>query len=192
MKIAALALASAALAGLTQSVFAQNDADRSDRIEYGPGMHRHFQNDDGQSATAGRGRDWSDRDRRRDRDSSETRDLGRMHRWSMHGDMQGHMTPPWRMHERAGNANEAAHFRFRRGQAAIDVQCPRAESLQACVNAAGQLLDKIANVRERNAQGTTSGSGLGSEDGDPSGSQPGSLSNQQLDQSGGSRSRLGE
>jgi hypothetical protein len=128
-------------------------------------MQRQFQNDDEQSGRSGQGRNWSNRDDWRDRNSSDSRDWGRMHRWSMRDDMQGRMGRMMRMHERMANADEgAAHFRFRRGQAAVDIQCPQGESLQACVNAAGQLLDKIANLRDGNAQGATQGMGLGSDD----------------------------
>ena len=200
MKIAVFAFASAtALACASPALAQQNmSRDQSDQSgqtdsQYGSGMHRQFQNDD-ESRTSGQGNNWSDRDDWRDRNSSDNRDGGRMHRWSMHGDMQGRMGRMMRMHERMANANEAAHFRFRRGQAAIDVKCPEGESLQACVNAAGQLLDKIANLRDRNAQGTTQGMGVGS--GDSSGSvkpqSGGALSNQELNSPGSSGSQSGQ
>jgi hypothetical protein len=55
----------------------------------------------------------------------------------------------WRMHERMANASEgAAHFRFRRGANVIDVRCSQGDTLQACVNAAGQLIDKLAKLHE--------------------------------------------
>jgi Ni/Co efflux regulator RcnB len=192
MKIAILAFASATAIACASPALAQQNMnrDQSNQTEsqYGSGMHRQFQNDD-ESRTSGQGNNWSDRDDWRDRNWSDNRDWGRMHRW-----VQGRMGPMWRMHERMANANEAAHFRFRRGQAAIDVKCPEGESLQTCVNAAGQLLDKIANLRDRNAQGTTNGLGLGSDDSGTS-MKPqsgGSLSNGQLNSPSSSGSQSGQ
>ena len=168
MKIAAIALASAAVIGLAQPSFAQqymnrDQSDRPDQWQHGSGLQHQFQYEDEQSSTSGQGGHWSDRDDRRDHNTSDDRDYGHEHEWSRRGNMEGRMGSMWRMHERMAHANEgAAHFRLRRGQAAIDVRCPQGESLQACVNATGQLLDKIANLREPNAQGATSGSALGS------------------------------
>jgi hypothetical protein len=46
----------------------------------------------------------------------------------------------------------------------LDVKCPENESLQACVNAAGQLLDKVAGLRNgTTASGATNGAGLSGE-----------------------------
>lgn len=194
MKIAAIALASATLIALAEPGYAQQNTnrDQSDRMErpqHGSGMQRQFQNDDEHSGTTGRGRDWSDRDEWRDRNSSDSRDGDRMHRRNMHGNMEDRMGAMMRIHERMAKGNEgAAHFHFRRGQAAIDVQCPQGQPVQVCVNAAGQLLDKIANLRDRNAQGATQGMGS---DSDTMTSRPGApLSNQQLDsrKSGGADS----
>lgn len=196
MKVAVIALASAGLIGFAQPGLAQQNtnrdqSDRMDRPQYSSGMHRQFQNNDERSDTSGQGSNWSDRNDWRDRNGSDDRDRERMHRWSMHGNMQGRMGAMWRMHEHA-NANEAAHFRFRRGQAAIDVQCPQGEALQACVDAAGQLLDKIANLRDRNAQGATSGMGFGSEDSSQMSPQPdGSSANQEFNRPRRSRSQSG-
>jgi hypothetical protein len=185
MKIVAIALVSAALIAFAGPSFAQQNmnrdqSDHMDRSQYGSGMHRQFQNDEEQSGTSGQANNGSDRDNWRDRNSSDNRDWGRIHRWGMRGNMEGRMGSMMRMHERMANANEgAAHFRFRRGQAAIDVQCPEAESLQTCVNAAGQLLDKIGALRDRNAQGATQGMGLGSENSGTAGSQSGGSSSDQ-------------
>jgi hypothetical protein len=186
MKIALIALTSAALFGYAQPGFAQQkmDQDQSnhmDRSNNGLGMHSQFQNED-ETGTSGQGNSWSDRDNWRDqqnaREDSEDQDSGRMHHWRMHGNMQGGMTPPWRMRGRMAQANEAAHFRFRRGPAVVDVQCPEGESLQTCVNAAGQLLEKIASLRG-SAQGNTTGMGSGNNTGLSINPQSGSsLSNQ--------------
>lgn len=42
-----------------------------------------------------------------------------------------------------GRSGGGAHFRFSQGDARIDIRCPQNKSLQNCVQAAGQLLDKI-------------------------------------------------
>lgn len=58
----------------------------------------------------------------------------------------------WLMH--AGGA----HFRMRRGNAVIDIQCPRDESVDNCVNAAGRLIDKVASMHRPGSSGATNGS----------------------------------
>ena len=39
-----------------------------------------------------------------------------------------------------------AAFRFRKGDASIGIKCPSAETVQACVSAAGTLIDKISSM----------------------------------------------
>jgi hypothetical protein len=39
-----------------------------------------------------------------------------------------------------------AHFRFQRGNARIDIQCPANQSLKDCVDAASTLIDKVAHM----------------------------------------------
>jgi hypothetical protein len=154
MKFAAIALASAlAAAAFALPSFAQqNQSDQPNQNQYGQGGQNQFQN--------GR-EDWRQGRNERDDDDSGG-GWRRMHRFGMGGGMQGMMDRMER-HHRFANENEGAHFRLRRGQAMIDVKCPENESMQACVNAATQLLDKVAGMRNGNtAAGTTNGTGLGS------------------------------
>jgi hypothetical protein len=195
MKIAVLALASAAVVAFAYPALAQQNMNRDqsnqiDRLQHGSGMQGQIDNDDEESGASGQGNNWADRaDWRAEQNGRGDHDGGHMHHWGMRGNMQGGMTPPWRMHERMAHENGAAHFRFRRGPAMVDVQCPENASLQACVNATSQLLDKIAaNMRNRNAEGATSGSNLGSEE-EGTSEQPqsgGSMSNQLLNRRSGS------
>jgi hypothetical protein len=41
-----------------------------------------------------------------------------------------------------------AHFRFTRGDARIDIQCPANEDVEHCVKAAGELVDKVMRTKE--------------------------------------------
>jgi hypothetical protein len=77
-----------------------------------------------------------------DEDSGGDRDSGpRWHR--RHHDMGGddHMGMMGMMMRPRG-----AHFRFRRGDARIDIQCPARESLQSCVEAATELIDRVSRL----------------------------------------------
>jgi hypothetical protein len=47
------------------------------------------------------------------------------------------------MHGQPMMMQRAAMFRFRRGDAEIDIKCATDESTQACVEAAGTLIDKL-------------------------------------------------
>jgi len=168
MRIAAIAFASifAAALGFAQPGFAQQNQNQSNQngdTQSGPGMQGQ-----GPRGPNGPGPNWRSNENWRNAQGDQDDEYWRPGwrrgpRWGM----EDRMGPMWRMHrrmERMEEANAAAHFRFRRGQAAIDVKCPEGESLQACVNAAGQLLDKIANLRSSNAAGTTNGSGQESQD----------------------------
>jgi hypothetical protein len=53
-----------------------------------------------------------------------------------------HMPPP-------PPPSKAAHFRLRNGNAGIDVKCADDEPMKACVDAAGQLIDKLSGIPER-------------------------------------------
>ena len=46
----------------------------------------------------------------------------------------------------------AAGFRLRRGDAEIDIRCAPNEPMQACVNAAGTLIDKVAAMQQPRTQ----------------------------------------
>ena len=67
------------------------------------------------------------------------------------GSMMG-QRPGWMMGRRAGwrrghhHEPRGAHFRFVRGDARIDIQCPANQSLKDCVDAASTLIDKVANM----------------------------------------------
>jgi hypothetical protein len=138
MKVALIALAATAatLVGFAQPSFAQNvDRDQSNSTDSWQGGPRN-----------------SDRDAWHGQTPDERQDWRRMHGRSMGEDGGGRW---WRMHERMVNANEAAHFRFRQGSAVVDVRCSQADSLQACVNAAGQLIDKVAKLHEDTKASTT-------------------------------------
>ncbi len=56
-----------------------------------------------------------------------------------------------------------ARFRFSRGDAHVDIKCPQNESLQSCVQAAGQLLDKLHSLRS-SAEAAQPSSGGGRSD----------------------------
>jgi hypothetical protein len=43
-------------------------------------------------------------------------------------------------------SDPAAHFRFRRGDAEIDIHCALQEPMRACVDAASTLLDKVQSM----------------------------------------------
>ena len=57
----------------------------------------------------------------------------------------------WMMRHRPGG-DGAAFFRFRRGDAEMDIKCPVGENVQACVAAAGSLMDKVGSMQQPKAQ----------------------------------------
>lgn len=48
------------------------------------------------------------------------------------------------MHEMHHRESKAAHFRFRKGDAMVDIKCAEDEPMKACVDASSSLLDKLA------------------------------------------------
>ena len=65
------------------------------------------------------------------------------------------MHPRWGMmhhHHHEDDENGAAVFRFRRGDAEMDIKCPADENVQACVAAAGTLMDKVAGMQQPRQQ----------------------------------------
>lgn len=60
------------------------------------------------------------------------------------GPREGRMGGFMRMHMRPSMTmpSKAAHFRFRRGDAMIDIKCADDEPMKACVDAGTALLDK--------------------------------------------------
>ncbi len=124
MRIAGIALGSVLLGiGLVQPSLAQQE--QSGRQ---PGNQDQLQSENsGQSTARGDYDDWASR-------------RERMRAWHMH---EG-MGPMWR--NRFARETNGAHFRLRRGQALVDVKCPENDSLQSCVNAISQLLDKVRAI----------------------------------------------
>ncbi len=74
----------------------------------------------------------------------------------MHGEMHGDMGPGGPMGHRMGwmhrmmemhhmhPPSKAAQFRFRKGDAMVDIKCADDEPMKACVDAGSALLDKLA------------------------------------------------
>ena len=62
-------------------------------------------------------------------------------------------------HRGRGPMLQGAHFHFVRGNARVDIQCPPQNDMQSCVQAAGQLLDKIGILAEPGAGTNSSGTG---------------------------------
>lgn len=152
MKIAALALAStfALVLGCAQPVFAQT----RDQIGAGSQPYAQDRPDMGNgNATTGSS---SDEQNGNWRDDNGEREGGRGdHQWN-----EGRMgMAPMMMrhrHQMMMNAMGGAHFHFARGKARIDIRCPAQANLQACVHAATELLDKIAELQH--GGGNTTGS----------------------------------
>ena len=61
-----------------------------------------------------------------------------MHHWGRMGMMRMHMHP----------MSKAAHFRFRRGDAVVDIKCADDEPTKACVDASSALMDKLAATQK--------------------------------------------
>lgn len=57
----------------------------------------------------------------------------------------------WRMMRHHHEGDGAAFFRFRRGDAEMDIKCPAMENVQACVAAASALMDKVASTQQQKA-----------------------------------------
>ncbi|HXD44180.1 MAG TPA: hypothetical protein VN655_03515 [Pseudolabrys sp.] len=119
MNIASLALATAlaAILGCAQPAFAQTQ-DQTGATN--PDSMNNGAGDDGN----GNSRSWAER---------RSMTIG----------------PMWRHRRMMIGAAGAggAHFHFARGKARIDVTCSVQEDTEACVRAAGQLIDKIAELR---------------------------------------------
>jgi hypothetical protein len=177
MKFAALALAStfALAVGCAQPVFAQTQ----DQTGAGNQPYAQGQSDtENGNATTGANTDeqngnWRD-------DNGDHDGWRRRHEWR-EGRMG--MGPMMRRRHRMimMNAMGGAHFHFARGKARIDIRCPAEANLQACVHAATELLDKIAELRHGSDNTTgsanqnndrTNGSALGQEQNAPDSATP--------------------
>ncbi len=117
-----------------------------------------FQNPNGNSANSN---NW--RGNRMGNDESNSQN-DNDRRWDHHWRMEGRMGRMWHHRMMMGMMrSQAARFNFSNGEARMNVQCPSTESLQDCVQAAGQLLDKISNLRKSaGGSSTSSGSTRGS------------------------------
>lgn len=150
MKLAPVALATALAAtlGFAPAVLAQS-SDRGDRDD----RRTEYRSDRGERDEDGDRR----RDRAEDRESRRggDRDEGRRgyHRGPHHG-----MAHAWGRMQ--GGPQRGARFKIESGDARIDIQCPAHVEIQSCVQAAGQLLDRIGK-RDDGTKPTpgTSGSG---------------------------------
>ena len=58
----------------------------------------------------------------------------------------------WGMMRHRHEGDGAAFFRFRRGDAEMDIKCPAMENVQACVAAASTLMDKVASTQQQKSQ----------------------------------------
>jgi hypothetical protein len=174
MKIAALALAStfALAVGCAQPVFAQTQ----DQTGAGNQPYAQDQSDtDNNNATTGanNGQNGNWRDEENDNSRGD-------HGW--HDRRMGMGPMMWRRHHMMMmGALGGAHFHFARGKARIDIQCPAEDNLQACVHAATQLIDKLAELRRNGESNTgsatpgndeTNGSALGQQPNEQNGAAP--------------------
>jgi hypothetical protein len=85
------------------------------------------------------------------------------YRWSNNMPMHQRMGAMWRRRMMM-QAMGGARFHFTRGNARIDVRCSAQEDMQACVRAAGELLDKVAELHGARGANTT-GSAAGENSG---------------------------
>jgi hypothetical protein len=166
MKIAAIALASAlaSLAFAQPSWAQQNDHDQIGQMQYGPG---HDQFRDGMRRdrdTYGQGENWhhdgdwrgGDNHGQRGWHHDEDRMEGRMGMGGMNPHVRGRFAQ-----------EQGATFVFGNGRARMAVHCPANESVETCVRAASQLLDKIGSLRsgaDTGPSGGNTGSSSSSDD----------------------------
>jgi hypothetical protein len=166
MKIVSLALASTFAVAVfsAQPVLAQNqngpDSSNAASSENGAGMNNN-------DATAG-SEAQSDAENRlgRNAQGSSGPHAGGM-AWRHGGrfsqddrrDMRRRMME--RHHQMMMGAMRGARIRLSRGNARIDVECPPRADIKACVDAAAELLDKVAGLhRGAEQEGATSGSAV--------------------------------
>ena len=119
MRTALLSAVAALVLTSTYSVssFAQHDDDTYRAPDGGDGYRMHYRGEND--------------DRSEDRQDNGNMDRGR-DRWRDTGSM--------------ARMRSGARFQFSRGDAHIDIRCPQNESLQNCVLAASQLIDKVQSL----------------------------------------------
>jgi hypothetical protein len=152
MNITPFALVLAAAIGCAQPAFAQTQDQTGAMPTDQASQDAHATTGAG---SAGRG-NW--RDDEQDSAASERDGSGNSRgQWNDRGRMVMRMGPMWR-HRQMMMGAMGAHFRFTRGNARIDVRCSVQEDTEACVRAAGQLIDKIAELHESADRDNTTGS----------------------------------
>jgi hypothetical protein len=126
MRTALLSAVAALVLTSTYSVssFAQHDDDTYRAPGGGDGYRMHYRGDYDE-----RSEDRQDNEHM-DRGSDRWRDMGPMMR-----------------------SGGGARFQFSRGDAHIDIRCPQNESLQNCVQAASQLIDKVHSLAPDPSEG---------------------------------------
>ncbi|MGN6570651.1 MAG: hypothetical protein ACTHLO_04470 [Pseudolabrys sp.] len=154
MKTASLALAAAlaTIVGCAPPAAAQTQ-DQTGAAT----VDRAAPDDNGSAATNGVGNS-EQRDDMRGEDRDNPADSANAPRqWRDRGPMVMPMRPmlPQRRMMMRGTG---AHFHFARGKARIDVTCSPQEDTEACVRAAGELIDKIAELRGGANRDNTTGS----------------------------------
>lgn len=178
MKIAPLAIAATlaaavgcALPALAQSQDQTGAAPNRERS----GMHDQMMNGTDQNESATTGANPGDRSANEQDDDDDNAGGGNWnwhhrYRWSENGPMRGRMGPMQRQRMMM-RALGGARFHFRRGNARIDVRCSVQEDMQACVRAAGELIDKIGEL-DAARRGNTTGSAAGENDDATNGAAP--------------------
>jgi hypothetical protein len=126
MRTALLSAVAALVLISTYSVssFAQHDDDTYRAPDGGDGYRMHYRGGNDERSEARQDNGYMDRGR------DGWRDMGPMTR-------------------RGGGAR----FQFSRGDAHIDIRCPQNESLQSCVQAASQLIDKVHSLTPGPSEG---------------------------------------
>lgn len=156
MKIVPLLVASTFAAAIAAvPVMAQSQQNDEGNSSHSTQMNRQNgsgQNDfdqRGQNNRWGRDRDWNDRrGTQQNNEECEGQGYGNGYGWMnrQHRRMMG-TGPGWMMGRRGwGGRAGGAHFMFKRGNEKIDIQCPRDENINVCVNAAGRLMDKVQSM----------------------------------------------
>lgn len=187
MNIASLALAStvAIAIGCAQPAFAQSQdqtgpnqdqtgaaagqnhsGTNGDEMMNGGAMQNPAQNDD-EDATTGQNAGDRSGNGRDDEEDNAAAQGGGAGNWQGGGRWGGRRAMGMRMgamaHQRMMmRAFGGAQFHFARGNARMDVRCSAEEDTQACVRAATELLDKLAQLRNK-GQDNTTGSATGEE-----------------------------
>jgi hypothetical protein len=161
----ALAAALATIVGWAQPAAAQTQ----DRTGVAP-ADQAAPGDDG-NATNGSGRADEDDNWRGGQNGSAGNDGNSRGQARERGPMTMPMRPMMPQRRMMVMGGAGARFHFARGNARIDVTCSAQEDTQACVRAAGELIDKIAELHGAGRDTTTGSDERG--DNRPNGTTPG-------------------